>query len=78
MIIKCVVAAHNAGGTPDFYVCRVECTDNGYAEGGHYVAAGRAAASEGYEDPMVIFDERDGSKFLFEHFNWDKAPIVKA
>ena len=56
MDIKCVVAAHNAAGEPDFYFCKVRCTDPDYNDGGHYEDAINAATAEGYEAPFVVFD----------------------
>jgi hypothetical protein len=71
--IKCVVACINASGESDFYFCQVACSPEEYDEGAHYEAAENLAATEGYEGPMVTFDENDGPSWLFEHFVWDSA-----
>jgi hypothetical protein len=77
MDVKCVVAAHNAAGEPDFYFCKVRCTDPDYNDGGHYEEAINAATAEGYEGPFVVFDENDGPAWLFERFVWSSATVVE-
>jgi hypothetical protein len=76
MFIKCVVACLNAEGASDFYFCKVECRQEQYDNGEHYNIAENQAWSEGYEGPMVTFDENDGPNFLFEHFVWESATTV--
>lgn len=67
MRIRCVVAALDSSGVPSFASCRVECTEEDYAEGKHYEAAEALAQELGYE-PQLVYDERDGPQWLFEHF----------
>lgn len=67
MDIKCVVAATNAQGSPDFYPVVVEVTQEQYDEGEHYEIAMGLATDQGYEGDMVVFDENDGPAFLFEN-----------
>jgi hypothetical protein len=76
MIINCVVACRNAEGVSDFYFCKVDLPEEEYDIGTHYELAEDAALSEGYEGPMVTFDENDGPDWLFERFVWDSADIV--
>jgi len=76
MTIKCVVACRNAEGASDFYFCKVECSQDEYDVGKHYEIAEEQAADEGYEGPMVVFDENDGPNFLFDHFVWESATTV--
>jgi len=76
MTIKCVVACHNAGGEPDFYFVNVECSQAQYDNDEHYELATYKAKSEGYEGPMVVYDESDGPRFLFKHFAWESASTV--
>jgi hypothetical protein len=76
MVVKCVVACRNAEGASDFYFCKVECSQDQYDNGEHYEIAEYQARSEGYEGPMVAFDENDGPNFLFEHFVWESATKV--
>jgi hypothetical protein len=78
MIINCVVACRNAEGVPDFYFCKVECTQDDYDVGLHYELAEEAAYADGYEGSMVVYDENDGPDWLFEHFVWESATVVKA
>jgi hypothetical protein len=77
-MIKCVVACHNASGEPDFYFCKVDCSKKQYDSGDHYTAAHGAALDNGYEFPMVAFDEWDAPSWLFEHFLWESATIIPA
>jgi hypothetical protein len=76
MTINMVVAANGFDG-PDFYFCKVECSQAQYNDGEHYDAAKRAARGNGYDDPMVAFDENDPPKPLFKMFNWDSASTFK-
>jgi hypothetical protein len=76
MEIKCVVACRNASGESDFYFCKVECSEEQYDVGDHYELAEDSAREEGYEGPMVVFDENDGPDFLFDHFVWESASVV--
>jgi hypothetical protein len=76
MEIKCVVACRNAEGSSDFYFCKVECSQEEYDYGDHYDKAEDAARDDGYEGPMVAFDENDGPDFLFDNFVWESASVV--
>ena len=84
MKIKCVTACYNAHGEPDFHFCIVDCTQEQYDAGDHYIEANTAALHAGYEGEgryktlMIVFDENDGPKFLFDHFEWGSASVVKA
>lgn len=62
---------------PDFYFCKIECTQEEYDNGEHYELAAEAAlVSEAYDpDNVVVFDEHDGPAWLFEHFVWSTAPV---
>lgn len=77
MIIKCVIACHNANGEPDFYFCKVECSQSDYELGIHYDMAIEEAVDNGYELPFVAFDENEKPNWLFDHFVWESATIVK-
>ena len=44
--------------------------------GDHYEIAEEAAYENGYEGPMVVFDENDGPDFLLDHFVWESASLV--
>lgn len=76
MIIKCVVACRNAEGASDFYFCKVDLPEDEYDIGTHYELAEDAASAEGYDGPMVAFDENDGPDWLFEHFIWESADTI--
>lgn len=56
--VRCVVAATNADGAPDFYACIVP-------NGQHYIEARSMAEAAGFDGPMVVFDEDDGPSWLF-------------
>lgn len=49
MITRCIVAAINADGEPDFFFVKVDCTEDQYGNGYHYDAAMKAANDEGCE-----------------------------
>jgi hypothetical protein len=76
MIIRVVLACHNASGAPDFTFVQVKCTPDAVAEGEHYETAKNWALAMDYEGPFVCFDENDGPAWLFQHFIWDKADTV--
>ena len=76
MDIKCVVACHNASGEPDLYFVKVSCSKDEYGNGEHYEKAEASAYQNGYEGSMVVFDENDGPKALFELFKWESASLV--
>jgi len=83
-LIKVCVCGYNAGGEPDIYFCKVNVgdirdEDNPYHDGAHYDIAELEAWNDGYEKPMVSFDEHD---YLFRHMNceekfaWDTADVI--
>lgn len=76
MIVKCVFAATNANGEPDFGFVKVKVSQKGYDEGHHYFIAEEWALDNDYEQPFVVFDESDGPDWLFEHFVWDSASVT--
>lgn len=76
MTIKCVIACHNAAGSPDLFFCKVNCAEKDYGNGEHYDRAQNEARNQGYEGPMVAFDENDGPKALFDLFVWDSATTI--
>jgi hypothetical protein len=59
--VKVMVLCTGADGSPSFYFCRARLTKEDYDEGKHYDLAKEKAASEGYEDPMMAFDESDNA-----------------
>lgn len=76
MIVKCVVACYNASGEPDLFFCKVDLHSDRYDVGDHYEMAEDYAQEEGYSGPMVVFDENDGPKALFDLFVWESATTV--
>jgi hypothetical protein len=78
MQVKCVVAATNANGEPDLYFLKVSCTNRQYSAGEHYARAKQAAEDEGYEEPMVAFDQCDAAgKAMLPLFQWETASLVR-
>lgn len=76
--LRCIVACEGTNG-PDLYFVKVQATQAEYDNGNHYTAAEKAALEEGYERPMVAFDERDpGGRAMLGLFEWDSASIVHA
>lgn len=76
MIIKCVVTCRDANGTPTFLPVCVQCREEAYNEGDHYLAAQAEARNKRYESPGLVYDEKDGPAWLFEQFNWKLASAV--
>lgn len=75
-LTKCIVAATNANGEPDFYFVMVESTQEQYDNGDHYEAAKEKAKKEGYE-PRLVFDQNDeGGKAILEVFDWRLASTI--
>lgn len=72
MIIKCVVAAMTDDG-PAFFACKIKCAQSTYDNGEHYELAESAADDDGYDRPMLTFDENDGPDWLFDQFEWDEV-----
>lgn len=64
--VKCIVACTNAEGSPDFYPCMVEVTQEQFDNGDHYDIAKDLAVDQRYEGEMVVFDEEDGPAWFFE------------
>ena len=77
MTVRCVTAGIMERGQPGLHLCKVQCDDDQYAEGEHYVAAREQAEEEGFGGEMVVFDEKDGPEFLFDHFDWAAVTTVK-
>ncbi len=58
--IKVIVLCTNSEGSPEFFTREIQCTQAQYDNGDHYDIAKEAAKSEeGYEEPMMAFDEKD-------------------
>ena len=76
MIVRCMVAAINPDGDPDFYFVKVKCRKEQYLVGDHYDAAEKKAVEEDYE-PKLTFDDFDSAgKAIVEHFEWDTATTI--
>jgi hypothetical protein len=77
-IVRCIVAAYNANGSPDLYFVKVMADDDDVRHGRHYHAARSAAIDSGYE-PRLVFDEHDpAGRAIMDKFEWDTASIVMA
>ena len=59
--VKVVVLCINSAGEPEFHTCTPEVTPEQYDNGEHYAMAKENAADNGFEEPMVAFDEKDGA-----------------
>lgn len=67
MKIRCVVSCVTADGTPSFFPCEVEVTQEEYNNGSHYDMAKDMAFEADFEQCGVVYDENDGPTFLFAH-----------
>jgi hypothetical protein len=59
--IKVTVLCTNSEGSPEFHWVSLDVTQTQYDNGDHYEIAKAAAESEGYEGPMIAFDENDAA-----------------
>ena len=57
--IKLLVLCSNSEGAPEIHTCSVQMTPEQIAEGLHYDVAKENADLNGYEEPMIAFDEQD-------------------
>lgn len=64
--IKLIVLATNSEGAPEFYRCTMKVLQEQYDNGDHYDLAKEEAASEGYKEPMIAFDENDQAATQFQ------------
>ena len=62
--ITIVSACMNADGAPDFGLTQVEVTQEEAENGNHYDLAEAQLVENGYEEPMVHFDEDEAPAFL--------------
>lgn len=67
MKIRCVVACHNAHGSPDFFPFVADVSPVEFEEGLHYQQWQDAARDNGYEAPFTVYDEDDGPRWLFDN-----------
>ena len=77
MLIKCAISCRNGMGEPDFYFCKVDCTQKQYDEGDHYETIREQAEEEGYGDCGLAYDENDAPGMaLMSLFDWKTASII--
>lgn len=77
MYVNCVIACHNALGDPDLFFCRVQCSEEQYACDDHISAVQDYAQQQGWSGPYVTFCPGDVPNWLFAHFEWRTASIVR-
>lgn len=56
---KVIVLCINSEGAPEFHTCTPAVTQEQLEQGLHYELAKENAADNGYEEPMMAFDEND-------------------
>lgn len=68
---KVFVLCINSEGAPEFHTCTPAVTQEQMAQGEHYALAKENAADNGYEEPMIAFDENDtAAKQLGDMLIW--------
>jgi hypothetical protein len=77
LFIDVIGVATNACGEPDFALVRVETTQRAIDAGEHYDDARDQLGDEGYDEPYVLFDERDCQRFPWFMENVQKYLGVK-
>jgi hypothetical protein len=71
--LKMMVAGINSNGEPDFYFCKLICTEDDYDNGYHYKFAMNKAEQADFE-PKLAFDQDDAAgKAIVDHFSWESA-----
>jgi hypothetical protein len=76
--IKCIVAGTNANGESDLFFCKVNCTPNQWNNDAHLNTAKNLAIQEGYELPLIAFDEfDDAGRAMLSLFIWETATVVE-
>lgn len=71
------------GNGPTFYHCKTLSTDEEISNQDHIGEAIAAAEAAGYDvgDNPVVFEREgdtfDGPAWLYEHFDWETAPVVQ-
>lgn len=71
--VKVIVLCRNSAGESEFHSCTPEVTQEQYDNGDHYDLAKENAADNGFEEPMVAFDQNDGAaRQLGELVAWVK------
>jgi hypothetical protein len=78
MTIRCIVAGINSNGEPDLFFVKVSANEPDIHLGLHCDAALYEACQQGYENPMVAFDENDSAgRAMLPLFQWDTASVVE-
>lgn len=66
-------------GDPDLYFVKVNCTEDQFDCGDHYDIAKATAINEGYDEPLVAFDEYDpAGRAMLPLFHWDSASVIES
>lgn len=74
--VRVVVLASDADGVPTFVLRTLTVTNAQYDDGQHYDLAKHMATREGYEAPMVAFDEFDTAGQQCDHLaRWFKQDV---
>lgn len=68
---KVVVLCTNSEGAPEFHTCAPKVTKAELEAGRHYNLAMKDASDNGYDEPMVAFDETDpAAKQMAQVLSW--------
>jgi hypothetical protein len=67
MKIKCAIVCTEAGGSPTIIFREVTVSQANYDLGNHYDKAKYKALKDGYEAPMIVFDELEGPHWLWKN-----------
>ena len=75
MKVQCCVAGEGSNG-PDLWFVVIDCTNEQYENGDHYIAAKEWATSQDIDGPYVVFDENDPpGNNLMKLFIWASATV---
>jgi hypothetical protein len=76
--LKCLTFGCNSKGNVAFHVCLVQCDEDQYEDGEHLVTARQQAKRDGWRGDLVSLSEHEGFPWLFAHFDWSKATLVRS
>ena len=75
-LIKVCVGCESTNG-PDLFFVKVECTDEQYENGVHYmIALDWVRENHEVDGPYWVCDENDPAKAVMDLFNWDTASVA--
>lgn len=71
---KVFQAVEDSNGQPDFFFCKVRCTQEDFDNGEHFDIVSRKAEEQGYSPFPLYYDENcPAGRAMMHLFEWDTA-----